>query len=221
MSNFKHHFNKFLSLPLNTVGEIFLASVLIILTFTLDIFRTYSIKGNLGFSFIESADDRGFLPFIFLFLFGIFSALYLTIRIFFLKRPPEKRTLRLLQFAITPFIFYTWAVYAFFATPRFIDAVLGGVSLNIIDYLLLFYMVIVFIRLIVIFLFLDKWRIDIPRSKFISLNPFVLIAITLATLVIYFQDTSSLSFALARSFMMGSLLLNTIDLFKYDNKINM
>jgi len=221
MNNFKQHFNKFLSLPLNTVGEIFLGSVLIILTFALDIFRTYTTKGHLGFSFIETVGDRDFLPFIFLFIFGIFSALYLTVKIFFFGRPPQKRTLRLLQFAITPFIFYTWAVYAFYATPRFIDATLGGVSLNIVDYLLLTYMVTVFVRLIVIFLLVERKRIDIPRSKFIPLNPFVLVAITLATIVIYFQDTSSLSFTLARSFVMGSLLLNTVDLFKHEDKINM
>lgn|GEM_PF-4246417 len=218
MSTSIGRFNKFLSLPLNTVGEVFLASVLILITLASDIFRTYVTTGILGFSFTELADGTSFFPFILLFIFGILSALFLTIKIFFFKEQPPEKILRLLQWIITPFIFYTWAVYAFYTTPRFIDTLLGGTSLNAIDYALLFYMIIIVVRLCLVFLFLERKRIRIPSSKFIPLNPSLLIIIMIATVIIYFQDTSSLAFALARSFAIGGMILDMVHFLKYENQ---
>jgi hypothetical protein len=211
---FKKNFEKFL-MPSVTAGEAFVALVFGIAAILVWIF---SDIGNIDFK----SDWENLI--LFFFQFGILlllplMAIYFLGSVFFGKRQMTKDISSTIYTISIPFISFIWASYLFLMIPKFSDPNFSFFALPFYEKIILFYAILVFIRLLLLFFLSSPLKIKpVPLSSS-STNPLVIIFALAVGSTIFFIGQNSLWLNFTKAFAVSSIVLYVFSVVSDNNII--
>jgi len=202
MTDTRNSFQKFL-MPQNSVAEIFISSILVMAAIIL-IFQ----RGNYG--------DIWFL---FLLCFAVCAFLLFSSTVINVFNFQNKKLLKLTQIFGSTMVFIISIFYAFTLL------VITGISnIQPIDYLFSIFLFITIIRFVLLYIILvvgkevDYVFKTMPGIKNDNINFFIILALLLVSLFIFYKYSSILSIALGRAFFTAVLLIDTLTFIKTWNR---